>query len=41
MNPLKRQSMSKRGGAKHFHKHTSHTKGINMAPPPMRGGYRL
>jgi hypothetical protein len=41
MNPLNRQSVSKRGSAKQFRKHASRTKSANIAPPPMRGGYRL
>jgi hypothetical protein len=41
MNPLKRSSVSKHKSAKHFRTHAHHTKGANMAPPPMRGGYRL
>lgn len=41
MNPLKRSAVSKHGSAKHFRKHVSHTKSVNLAPPPMRGGYRL
>lgn len=41
MNPLKRKAVSKGASAKHFHKHGSHTKSVNLAPPPMRGGYRL
>lgn len=41
MNPLSRQSVSKRGSASKFRKHASRTKSANLAPPPMRGGYRL
>lgn len=41
MMPLKRSSVSKRGSAKQFRNNTSRTKGANIAPPPMRGGYRL
>jgi hypothetical protein len=41
MNPLSRQSVSKRGSAKKFRGHASRTKAANLAPPPMRGGYRL
>jgi hypothetical protein len=41
MNPLSRQSVSKRGSAKKFRHHVGHTKGLNLAPPPLRGGYRL
>lgn len=41
MNPLKRKPVSKGKSAKHFRAHASHTKSVNLAPPPMRGGYRL
>lgn len=41
MNPLKRQSVSKYKSASKFRKHALHTKSVNLAPPPMRGGYRL
>jgi len=41
MNPLKRKPVSKGKSAKHFRHHAHHTIGINLAPPPMRGGYRL
>jgi hypothetical protein len=41
MNPLRRKPVSKSKSAKHFRSHASHTKGVNMAPPPMRGGYRM
>lgn len=41
MNPLSRKPVSKHASAKSFRKHVSHTKGLNLAPPPMRGGYRL
>lgn len=41
MNPLKRKSVSKRGSARQFHNAHHHTKAVNLAPAPMRGGYRL
>jgi hypothetical protein len=41
MKPLSRHHVSKHGSARKFRKHVGHTKGINMAPPPMRGGIRL
>jgi hypothetical protein len=41
MNPLSRQSVSKHGSAKKFRGNASRTKSLNIAPPPMRGGYRL
>lgn len=41
MNPLSRNPVSKRKSASKFRKHVSHTKSANLAPPPMRGGYRL
>lgn len=41
MVPLKRKPVSKGKSARHFRKHTQHTKAPNMAPTPMRGGWRL
>lgn len=38
---MKRRSMNKRSAARQFNRATSRTKAINIAPPPMRGGYRL
>jgi hypothetical protein len=41
MKPLHRKPVSKGKSARHFHKHASHTMGMNVSPPPMRGGIRL
>jgi hypothetical protein len=41
MKPLHRKSVSKGKSARHFHNVHHHTKGVNLAPAPMRGGYRL
>lgn len=41
MKPLSRKHVSKHGSAKTFRHHVSHTKGLNLSPPPMRGGIRL
>jgi hypothetical protein len=41
MRPLNRKPVSKHKSAKTFRKHTTHTKAANLAPPPMRGGYRM
>lgn len=38
---MKRYNVNKRGSANHFNHKSSRTKAINIAPPPMRGGYRL
>ena len=38
---MKRKAVSKQHSAKEFRHKVAHTKAINMAPPPMRGGYRL
>lgn len=37
----RRQPVKKSKAAKDFRQEVRHTKAINMAPPPMRGGYRL
>lgn len=36
-----RKPVNKRKSAKRFKAQISHTKEINIAPNPMRGGYRL
>lgn len=36
-----RSRVNKGRAARAFRKATTRTKGINMAPPPMRGGIRL
>lgn len=41
MRPVKRSHVNKRHSAKKFAKHTRKTKAANMAPMPMRGGWRL
>lgn len=38
---MRRFSVNKRKSAGKFRRNTSRTKGANIAPPPMRGGYRL
>lgn len=38
---MRRHHVNKRSSAKSFRRHAHHTKAANMAPPPMRGGYRL
>ena len=41
MRPLKRHHVSKHKSARKFRKHVSKTKRVNLAPTPMRGGFRL
>ena len=41
MKPLSRNPVSKHKSAKVFRHHVGHTKSLNMAPIPMRGGIRL
>ncbi len=41
MKPLSRHHVSKHKSASKFRHHVSHTKGLNLAPGPMRGGIRL
>lgn len=41
MKPLHRKPVNKHKSAKHFKHNVMHTKGANIAPPPMRGGFRL
>ena len=41
MKPLSRKPVSKHGSASKFRKQVRHTKAPNIAPPPMRGGYRF
>lgn len=36
-----RHKVNKHRGASSFRRQTQHTKAINLAPPPMRGGIRL
>lgn len=41
MRPSRRAPVSKGRSAGHFKAQTARTKAPNVAPPPMRGGYRL
>lgn len=41
MKPLNRKPLNKHSSAKKFKHGVSHTKSINVAPIPMRGGIRL
>lgn len=41
MKPLSRSGVSKSRGAALFRAHGQRTKAANMAPVPMRGGWRL
>ena len=38
---MKRRPVSKRGSARSFRKKVGRTKRMNVAPPPMRGGFRI
>ncbi|QXP08526.1 MAG: hypothetical protein [Arizlama microvirus] len=38
---MKRMTVNKKSSAANFRAKSSKTKAINIAPPPMRGGYRL
>lgn len=38
---MKRRSVNKNKSAKNFRSKIGKTKAANIAPPPMRGGYRL
>lgn len=38
---MKRYNVSKSGSAAQFRSKSERTKRINLAPPPMRGGFRL
>lgn len=38
---MKRFRISKRKSIRSFGKHALRTRAVNMAPPPMRGGYRI
>lgn len=39
--PARYKVSNKRAAARKFRSQSSRTKAINVAPPPMRGGYRL
>lgn len=38
---MKRRSVNKRAAARQFRQDATHTRALNLAGPPMRGGYRL
>lgn len=38
---MRRSPQNRHSGARSFNHRSSKTKAINIAPPPMRGGYRL
>ncbi|AXH74897.1 MAG: hypothetical protein [Microviridae sp.] len=39
--PMKRYPVNKSRSSSQFRSKSSRTRGINLAPPPMRGGFRL
>lgn len=41
MRPISRFGVSKRGSARSFRRSATRTARANIAPPPMRGGFRL
>lgn len=41
MRPLRRVNQNKSKASSTFKRHVGHTKAVNVAPPPQRGGYRL
>lgn len=41
MRPLSRKPVSKSDSARQFRSNGRSTKAPNVAPPPMRGGYRF
>ena len=41
MRPSSRSRVSKRGSARRFRGNVSRVAAANMAPPPMRGGFRF
>lgn len=41
MKPVSRHHVSKHKSAKKFRKHSHRVKAANMAPDPMRGGFRF
>lgn len=41
MKPSSRQGVNKHSSAKQFRRDSSRTKALNMAPRPMRGGFRI
>lgn len=41
MRPVRRMPVHKGKSASKFRHHAGHTKAVNVAPAPMRGGIRL
>lgn len=41
MRPVSRRPVNKSRSAAQFRSDSHRTKAVNLAPPPMRGGYRL
>lgn len=41
MRPLSRSNVNKSRSARKFKKNVGRSKVVNMAPMPMRGGYRM
>lgn len=41
MRPSSRRTVSRRGSARGFRRNVGRTAMANMAPPPMRGGFRF
>lgn len=41
MRPVRRGGVNKHASANSFKQNVKRTKVVNIAPPPMRGGYRL
>lgn len=41
MRPVSRGNVNKHHSASQFRGNVKRTKVVNIAPPPMRGGYRL
>lgn len=41
MRPVRRGGVNKHKSAANFRGNVQRTKIVNIAPPPMRGGYRL
>lgn len=39
--PLRRRHVDKKASAKEFRRDSTRTKALNMAPKPMRGGFRI
>lgn len=41
MKPMKRKPVKKGSSSRSFNNSQKKTKVVNVAPPPMRGGYRM